>query len=134
MAESELPNERKARKTGSGRLGVEAAGVLVISGGLVGLVAAYLLWGVASLFGVFFALLAMLLLVFSVVQVIAGIRVMQRVDAGRRLANWLLISSAVLLLIGLYKEPFACILGLALDAFAFLALRENAGHFERAEE
>lgn len=120
--------ERK--KSSSNQL--NSAGALIIIGALMGLITGYLLFGIASVSGVVFAILATLLVIFSAVQIVAGIRVFRRV--GRRLAAWLLIASPVLLLLAVFKEPLAAILGIALDAFAILALRQSAGQFERRDD
>jgi hypothetical protein len=61
------------------------------------------LFGVASVAGVVFALLAMLLIVFSGVQIYAGVRVLQLADAGRRLATWVLLASGILLVLALFR-------------------------------
>ncbi len=106
-------------------------GALVIIGAIMGLVTAYFLFGVAQVSGVIFALLAMLLIVFSGAQIYSGIRLLRR--TGWRLAMWLLVSSCVLLLFALLKEPVSAVLALAIDGFALLALRQYARDFEPAE-
>ncbi|HEX8099698.1 MAG TPA: hypothetical protein VF660_05795 [Actinomycetota bacterium] len=121
--------ERSGR---SPRMGVNGAGAMLIAGGVVGGVTGWLLFGVASLAGVAFALLAALLIVFSVVQIVAGIRII-RLATGLSLATWTLAASAVLLVLSLFKEPFAAVLALIVDGVAFLALRESAPQFERRE-
>ena len=133
MAEERLPPQEEQPR-GRNRPVVSQAngtGALVVIGAIMGLLTAYFLFGVAPVSGVIFALLAMLLIVFSVAQIVAGIRVLRR--AGWRLAMWLLPCSAVLLLFAMIKQPLAAILALALDGFAILALRQSAGDFEQAE-
>ena len=128
--ERSLEQEAQPRMPGVNQ--ANGVGALVIMGAIVGLLTAYLLFGVASTSGVIFALLAMLLVVFSVAQIVSGIRVIRR--TGWRLAMWLLVSSAVLLLFALFKQPVSALLALALDAFAFVALRQISGDFEPADE
>ncbi|MDP8956245.1 MAG: hypothetical protein M3N24_04710 [Actinomycetota bacterium] len=127
--EQDDEGERRRRPSVNQANGV---GALVIIGAVAGLMTAYFLFGVAQVSGVIFALLAMLLVVFSVAQIVAGVRVLRR--TGWRLAMWLLLASGVVLLFALLKEPVSAVLALALDAFAFLALRQYAGDFEPAEE
>ena len=121
------------RSSGSSRIGVSGAGAMLIAAAVVGGFTGWLLFGVASVAGVAFALLAALLIVFSVVQIVAGIRII-RLATGLSLATWTLAASAVLLLLSLVKEPFAAVLALILDGVAFLALRESASQFERRDD
>jgi membrane associated rhomboid family serine protease len=107
-------------------------GALVIIGGIMGLLTAYFLFGAAQLSGVIFALLAMLLVVFSGAQIVAGIRIIRR--TGWRFALWVLVFSGAVLLFALFKEPVSAVLALALDAFALLSLRQYARDFESPEE
>ena len=134
MAEERSPQQDREVK-GRNRQTVSqanGAGALVIIGAVLGLLTAYFLFGVAPVSGVIFALLAMLLVVFGVAQIVAGVRVLRR--TGWRLAMWLLVSSGVLLLFALLKQPVSALLALALDAFAFVALRQTSGDFEEGEE
>jgi nicotinamide riboside transporter PnuC len=129
----ERSQEQQAQR--SNRSAVNQAngvGALVIIGAILGLLTAYFLFGAAQLSGVIFALLAMLLVVFSGAQIVAGIRIIRR--TGWRFALWLLVSSGVVLLFALFKEPVSAVLALALDAFALLSLRQYARDFEQAEE
>ena len=132
MTEERAEEQHAQRSNGSAVNQGNGVGVLVIIGGTMGLVTAYFLFGVANTSGVIFALLAMLLVVFSIAQIVAGVRVIRR--TGLQLALWLLVSSAVLLLFALFKQPVSALLALAFDAFALVALRQYAGDFEPAEE
>ena len=132
MADERSEEQQAQRRNRSVANQANGVGALVIIGAIVGLLTAYFLFGVANTSGVIFALLAMLLVVFSVAQIVAGIRVIRR--TGLRLALWLLVSSAVLLLFALLKQPVSALLALALNAFAFMALRQYARDFEPAEE
>ncbi|HEX2089039.1 MAG TPA: hypothetical protein VHI54_03765 [Actinomycetota bacterium] len=132
MAEERSQEEQARRRNRTSVNQANGVGALVVVGAIVGLLTAYFLFGVASTSGVIFALLAMLLVVFSVSQIVAGIRVIRR--TGWRLAMWLLVSSAVLLLFALFKQPVSALLALALDAFAFVALRQISGDFEPADQ
>ncbi len=132
MADERAEEQQARRRKRSADNQANGVGALVIIGATMGLLTAYFLFGVANTSGVIFALLAMLLVVFSGAQIVAGIRVIRR--TGLRLALWLLVSSAVLLLFALFKQPVSALLALALDAFAFVALRQYARDFEPAEE
>ncbi len=132
MAEERSQEEPAQRRKRSDVNQANGVGALVIIGAIMGLLTAYLLFGIASVSGVIFALLAMLIVVFSVAQIVAGVRVIRR--SGLRLAMWLVVSSGVLLLFSLLKQPVSALLALALDAFAFVALRQYARDFEPAEE
>jgi uncharacterized membrane protein YbjE (DUF340 family) len=124
--EQAQPSHRSAVNQANG------VGALVIIGAIMGLLTAYFLFGAAQLSGVFFALLAMLLVVFSGAQIIAGIRIVRR--TGWRFALWVLVSSGAALVFALFKEPVSAVLALALDAFALLSLRQYARDFEPSEE
>ncbi len=132
MAEERSEEQQAERRNRSAVNQANGVGALVIIAAIMGLLTAYFLFGVASTSGVIFALLAMLLVVFSVAQIVAGIRVIRR--TGWRLAMWLLGLSGVTLLFALVKQPVSALLALAFDAFAFVALRQYAGDFEPAEE
>ncbi len=124
--EQAQPRNRSAVNQANG------VGALVIIGAIMGLLTAYFLFGAAQLSGVFFALLAMLLVVFSGAQIIAGIRIIRR--TGWRFALWVLVSSGAALVFALFKEPVSAVLALALDAFALLSLRQYARDFEPGED
>jgi hypothetical protein len=128
----ERSQEQVQRRNRSAVNQANGVGALVIIGAIMGLLTAYFLFGAAQLSGVFFALLAMLLVVFSGAQIVAGIRIIRR--TGWRFALWLLVSSGALLLFALVKEPVSAVLALGLDAFALLSLRQYARDFEPAEE
>jgi uncharacterized membrane protein HdeD (DUF308 family) len=130
--EGSQPDEEVKRRNRSSVNQANGVGALVILGAIMGLVTAYLLFGVASTSGVIFALLAMLLVVFSVAQIVAGIRVLRR--TGWRLAMWLLGLSAATLLFAVVEQPVSALLAIAFDAFSFLALRQYGADFEPAEE
>ncbi|HEX2267013.1 MAG TPA: hypothetical protein VHI97_02265 [Actinomycetota bacterium] len=132
MAEERAEEQQAQRRERSDANQANGVGALVVIGATMGLLTAYFLFGEADTSGVIFALLAMLLVVFSVAQIVAGIRVIRR--TGLRLALWLLVSSAVLLLFALFKQPVSALLAIALDAFAFVALRQYARYFEPVEE
>jgi CDP-diglyceride synthetase len=132
MAEERSQEQQAHRSNRSAVNQANGVGALVIIGAIMGLLTAYFLFGAAQLSGVIFALLAMLLVVFSGAQIVAGIRIIRR--TGWRFALWLLVSSGVLLLFALFKEPVSGVLALALDAFALLSLRQYARDFEPAEE
>jgi hypothetical protein len=129
----EKSQDRQAERTNRSAVNqANGVGALVIVGALMGLVTAYFLFGAAQLSGMIFALLAMLLVVFSGAQFVAGIRIIRR--TGWRFALWLLVCSGVVLLFALFKEPVSAVLALGLDGFALLSLRQYARDFEPAEE
>lgn len=132
MAEEQSRDQGIERKSGSAVNQANGVAALVIIGAIMGLLTAYFLFGAAQVSGVIFALLAMLLVIFSVAQIYAGIRVVRR--AGWQFAMWVLVSSAILLLFAVFKEPVSAVLALALDAFALLGLRQYARDFEPTEE
>jgi hypothetical protein len=132
VAEERSQEQQTQRSNRSAANQANGVGALVIMGAIMGLLTAYFLFGAAQLSGVIFALLAMLLVVFSGAQIVAGIRIIRR--TGWRFGLWLLVSSGVLLLFALFKEPVSAVLALALDAFALLSLRQYARDFEPAEE
>ncbi len=132
MAEEQSQEDQAQRRGRSDVNQANGVGALVVIGAIMGVLTAYFLFGVAPVSGVIFALLAMLLVVFSVAQIVAGVRVIRR--SGLRLAMWLVVSSSVLLLFALIKQPVWALLALALDAFGFVSLRHYARDFEPAEE
>ena len=132
MAEEPSQEQQAQPRNWSAVNQANGVGALVLIGAIMGLLTAYFLFGAAQLSGVFFALLAMLLVIFSAAQIIAGIRIIRR--TGWRFALWVLVSSGVLLVVSLFKEPVSAMLALALDAFALLSLRQYARDFEQVEE
>jgi hypothetical protein len=132
VAEEQSQDQQAERTNRSAVNQANGVGALVIIGAIMGLVTAYFLFGAAQLSGMIFALLAMLLVVFSGAQFVAGIRIIRR--TGWRFALWLLMCSGVVLLFALFKEPVSATLALGLDGFALLSLRQYARDFEPTEE
>ena len=105
---------------------VTAAGVLLIIGGVLGILAGlFLLFAIAGVFG----LLGVVVIVIGALELYAGRRVLGLKENGRQIGIVLAAISGVLNLLSIGRAPGSSIISLAIDLFILWALTQNAAYF-----
>lgn len=110
---------------------VQAAGIMLIVGGALGVLAALLLFGASGVIPAA-ALFAILSLVLGAGEIYAGTQVLALKEQGRMIGLILAGIGAALSLIQVILGYPSSILGLLINGFIVYALVTNAQHFRRA--